>query len=72
MFELQQKKLVHNVYMIGHAGTVHVKKTYLPKLCFVHPETKMSQRKRCAGRAQLNKKGRVVFTILHCVMKCCN
>jgi hypothetical protein len=37
--------------MTGHAGTGHVKKTYFPKLCFVHPETKMSEIKRCAGRA---------------------
>jgi hypothetical protein len=42
------------MYMISHAGTRHVKKTYFPKLCFVHQETKMSERKRCAGRAQLN------------------
>jgi hypothetical protein len=27
----------------------------IPELCFVHTERKMSQRKGCAGRAQLNK-----------------
>jgi hypothetical protein len=53
--------------MIDRAETMHVKKTYVPKLGTVHWD-KNVLKKRCAGRAQLNKKGRVVLTILYCVM----